>query len=231
MPAPVTIGKLVRGIAFNVLLYGVLVFVPAGTLHWWRAWVLLGVVLVASTWSSAALYRAKTGILEERFQPPFQKDQPLVDKVVLAVLLITYLGAIVFTPLDVFHFHLLLRPGLIVSSLGLLLFIAGWWMMTLAMLANAFAAPVVKHQAERAHHVVDTGVYRFVRHPMYSACLPLMVGMPLWLESYTGALLALLPIATLAVRIRIEERFLLEALPGYEDYRHRVRYRLIPGVW
>jgi protein-S-isoprenylcysteine O-methyltransferase Ste14 len=58
-----------------------------------------------------------------------------------------------------------------------------------------------------------------------------MLGMPLWLESYPGALLALLPIATLAVRISIEERFLLKALPGYADYRRRVRYRLIPGVW
>lgn len=231
MPTQVTTAKLVSGIAFNVLLYALLIFLPAGTLHWWRAWVLLAVVLVASTWSTIALYRAKTGILEERFQPPFQKEQPLVDKLILVALLITYFAAIIFIPLDVFRFHLLPRPGVITSSLGLLLFIAGWWLMTLAMLANAFAAPVVKHQAERAHHVIDTGVYSFVRHPMYSSCLPLMIGMPLWLESYAGALLALLPIATLMIRIPLEERFLVNALPGYAEYRQRVRYRIIPGVW
>jgi protein-S-isoprenylcysteine O-methyltransferase Ste14 len=79
--------------------------------------------------------------------------------------------------------------------------------------------------------VVDSGVYGVVRHPLYAGTLPLMVGMPLWLESYAAALLAVVPIGTLVVRILIEERFLRRELKGYDAYMKKVRYRLIPYVW
>ena len=103
--------------------------------------------------------------------------------------------------------------------------------MTLALLENAFAAPVVKHQEERQHRVIESGVYGVVRHPMYAGTVPLLVGMPLWLESYAAAILASIPAATLAVRIVVEERFLRRELAGYDAYTQRVRYRLIPFVW
>jgi protein-S-isoprenylcysteine O-methyltransferase Ste14 len=96
---------------------------------------------------------------------------------------------------------------------------------------NAFAAPVVKHQTERKHKVVDTGVYAIVRHPMYLGIFIFNIGIALWLESFAGAILSLIPIAVLAVRIVFEERFLREELPGYQSYTERVRYRLIPYLW
>jgi protein-S-isoprenylcysteine O-methyltransferase Ste14 len=73
--------------------------------------------------------------------------------------------------------------------------------MSLALKENAFAAPVVKHQEERNQTVVDRGVYSVVRHPMYAGAVPLLIGIPLWLESYAAALLAIVPILLLAVRI------------------------------
>ena len=118
-----------------------------------------------------------------------------------------------------------------VSSLGLVLVVVGWVIIALVFRENSFAAPVVKHQEEREHKVVDTGVYAIVRHPMYAGIFVFNVGMALWLESYAGALAALVPIGLLAVRIVFEERFLREELPGYEAYTERVRYRLIPFVW
>jgi protein-S-isoprenylcysteine O-methyltransferase Ste14 len=93
----------------------------------------------------------------------------------------------------------------LVSSLGLVLFVVDWWIMTLALRENACAAPVVKHQADRQHTVIESGVYSVVRHPMYAGAVPLLVGMPLWLESYAAALLASVPIGTLVVRIVVEE--------------------------
>jgi protein-S-isoprenylcysteine O-methyltransferase Ste14 len=134
-------------------------------------------------------------------------------------------------PLDVFRFHLMAKPGTLASSLGLVLFVVGWWIMTLTLRENAFAVPVVKHQAERQHTVIDSGVYGVVRHPMYAGAVPLLVGMPLWLESYAAALLASVPIGTLAVRILVEEQFLRRELAGYDAYTERVRSRLIPCVW
>ncbi|MGH8533669.1 MAG: methyltransferase family protein, partial [Gammaproteobacteria bacterium] len=96
---------------------------------------------------------------------------------------------------------------------------------------NAFAAPVVKHQEERQQTVIDSGVYGVVRHPMYAGAVPLLVGMPLWLELYAAVMLASFPIGTLAVRILVEEQFLRRELAGYDAYTEKVRSRLIPFVW
>jgi protein-S-isoprenylcysteine O-methyltransferase Ste14 len=223
--------KLIGGILLNAAIFAALLFIPAGTLRWWRAWVLLTVVLVGATATTVNLARINTGLLEERFKSPVQKGQPLADKLVLVPLLTAFVASIAFVPLDVFRFRLLPRPGPIVSALGLLLFAAGWWIMTLALRENAFAAPVVKHQEERQQKVIDSGPYRIVRHPMYAGAIPFFIGLPLWLQSYAAALVALVPIALLALRILIEERFLRRELAGYDRYMERVRYRLIPYVW
>ena len=108
---------------------------------------------------------------------------------------------------------------------------AGWWIISLVFKENAFAAPVVKHQEERHQTVIDTGVYSIVRHPMYAGAALLLIGMPLWLESNAGVLLASVPIGILVVRILFEEKFLRRELKGYDAYTKRVRYRLIPGLW
>lgn len=226
-----SIYKLSTGVIMNVAIFGISLFLPAGTLGWWRAWVFLGVVFVCAAASTMSIYRIHSGILEERFKPPIQKGQPLADKIVVLLLLAGFMGLLVFIPLDIFRFHLAVGPGPLVSSLGLLLFMAGWWLMTLAMRENAFAAPVVRHQEERRQRVVDTGVYGVVRHPMYTGALLLMIGMPLWLGSYAAALAAAFPIATLVARILIEERFLMRELSGYDAYIEKVRYRLIPFLW
>jgi protein-S-isoprenylcysteine O-methyltransferase Ste14 len=226
-----SISKLILGILSNIAIFGVLLFPPAGTLNWWRAWVFLGVVFVGAVASTVSLYRANKELLEERFKPPIQKGQPLADKIVLLLLIAGFLGVIAFIPLDVFRFHLMPKPSALVSFAGLIFFVAGWWIMTLALLENAFAAPVVKLQEERQQTVIDTGVYSAVRHPMYAGAVPLLVGMPLWLESYAAAILAIVPIGTLVVRILIEEQFLRRELKGYDAYTTRVRYRLIPFLW
>jgi protein-S-isoprenylcysteine O-methyltransferase Ste14 len=223
--------KMICGVVFNVAIFGGLLFLPAGTLNWWRAWVFLGVVLVGAVGSTVSVFRVSKDLLEERFKPPIQKGQPLADKIVVVLLIAAFVGLTAFIPLDVFRFHLMDKPGTVLSSLGLAFFAAGWWIMTLALRENAFAAPVVKHQEERQHTVIDSGLYGVVRHPMYAGSIPLLVGMPLWLESYAAALLASIPIGVLAVRILVEERFLKRELAGYDAYTERVRYRLIPFLW
>jgi protein-S-isoprenylcysteine O-methyltransferase Ste14 len=222
--------KLIASIVSNLVIFAVLLFLPAATLHWWRAWVFIGVVLVGAVGSLVGLSGHK-GLLAERLKPPVQKGQPLADKILLVLYLTTFFGSIAFIPLDVFRFHLMGKPGTFVSSLGLALLIAGWWVAYLALRENAFAAPVVKHQEERQQTVIDTGVYSIVRHPMYAGGSLLTVGAPLWLGSYPAALLASVPIGTLALRIVFEERFLRRELKGYESYTKRVPYRLVPFLW
>ena len=222
---------LVGGVLYPVGMFGVLLFVPAWTLDWWRAWVFLGTIFVASAATMLGIFPSRADLLDERYKPPFQKGQPLADRVLLVALVATFYALIVFIPLDVFRFRLLGRPGLPVATLGLLLFVAGWAIIALALRANAFAAPVVRHQEERGHVVVDRGPYRVVRHPMYAGAIPVAVGMALWLGSYAAAMLAVAPIAVLVLRVRAEERFLRRELPGYDAYTQQVRWRLIPFIW
>jgi protein-S-isoprenylcysteine O-methyltransferase Ste14 len=223
--------RLIIGLIWQVAIFGGLLFLPAGTFDWWRAWVFLGVVVVAAAASMVGVFKSRPELLDERMKPPVQKGQPLEDKLIVIPLLATFLGVIVFIPLDVFRFHLLPRPPTLVSSLGLIVFIAGWYIISMAFKENAFAAPVVRYQEERRHTVVDTGVYRVVRHPMYTGAVLLLIGMPLWLESYAAALAAIIPFALLCLRIVFEERFLKQELEGYVEYTRRVRWRLIPGLW
>lgn len=220
--------KLLGAIFIQMVLLVVILFGPAGTWDWWQAWVVIGIMAAISLWSVLGLPR---DLLEERLKPPVQQGQPLADRIVVLLLLAAYYGAIIFIPLDVFRLHLLPPPGPIPAFVGLLLLVGGCGIVYCALKENAFAAPVVRHQEERHQRVIDTGVYRVVRHPMYAGALLLLVGMPLWLGSFAGALVAGVPIALLVLRIGIEEQFLRRELPGYDDYARRVRYRLIPLLW
>ena len=220
--------KQVAGVLLNVAIFAVLLLVPAGTTWWPRAWLLLGVIAIAGALSILAI---PEDLLDERYKLPIQKGQPLADKIIVVALLVSFLGTVVFAPLDVFRFHLMRRPGIVVSWAGLVMFAAGWWLMTAAMVENAFAALVVRHQTGRHQRVVDSGPYRIVRHPMYTAMIPLTIGMALWLGSYAAAIVALAPIAVVVLRVLLEETFLRRELAGYEQYTTRTRFRLIPFVW
>jgi protein-S-isoprenylcysteine O-methyltransferase Ste14 len=227
----VSVFKFISGFVFNVAFYGLLLFVPAGTLHWWRAWLFLAVTLVTTGVAIVTIFSSSSELLSERYKGFIQKGQPLWDRILVTLLVTTYIGQIIFIPLDFFRFRLMSRPTALVSLFGLALFVVGWWILTLAMKVNPFAVPVVRLQRERHQRVIETGVYAVVRHPMYAGFVPVVIGPALWLESYTAALLAIVPITVLAVRSVFEERFLRRKLEGYEAYMKKVRYRLIPFVW
>ena len=223
--------KLLAWIVLNAGIFALMLFVPAGAINWPRAWVFVGVVFAAVLAMAVGVLAHSEGLLDERLKSPLQKGQPLADKIILLLCLATWGGLIVFIPLDVFRFHLLRSPGFIISLLGLLLVVAGWWVIYLSYSENAFGAPVVRHQQERRHVVVSSGIYGIVRHPMYAGGSLGWIGASLWLGSYAAALLTVIPIGAIALRILFEEQFLRRALPGYDAYCRRVRYRLIPFVW
>jgi protein-S-isoprenylcysteine O-methyltransferase Ste14 len=220
--------KLIAGLVFNAVMYALLLFLPAGTLHWWQAWVFLAITIVVT---AVAAFNIPSGLLSERSRGVIQKGQPFWDRVIVILLLISYVGQVIFIPLDVFRLHLMPQPGAMVSFLGLALYVAGWWILSLAMKINPFAVPVVRLQQERHQRVIDTGVYAVVRHPMYTGFAPFAIGPALWLGSYPAALLAIVPVAVLAVRSVFEERFLKQELKGYDAYMEKVRYRLLPFIW
>jgi protein-S-isoprenylcysteine O-methyltransferase Ste14 len=223
--------KVVAAVVFNTAFYALLLFVPACTLHWWQAWAFLAVTVVMMAGAVFSIFPDSADLFSQRAKGIIQRGQPLWDRILVLLLVVSYVGQIIFIPLDVFRFHLVSKPSAFISLFGLALYIAGWWIITVAMKVNPFAVPVVRLQQERHQRVIDTGVYAVVRHPMYTGFVPMVVGPPLWLESYVAAMLAIVPVAVLAVRSVFEERFLKRELKGYDSYTEKVRYRLIPFVW
>jgi protein-S-isoprenylcysteine O-methyltransferase Ste14 len=224
--------KSIFALFYSLTIFGVLLFLPAGTLHWPRAWWFMAVVLIANLLSMAFIFRGNEALLDERLKPPVQKGQPLADRILVVTLLLAFVAGTALIPLDIFRFHFPLgAPGIVVSSIGCILFVVGWTIMAIALRENTFAAPVVKHQADRQQAVVDSGLYGVVRHPMYSGGILFLLGMPLWLGSYTATLVFLVAAVLLVVRIGIEQRFLRRELKGYDAYTQKVRYRLIPHLW
>jgi protein-S-isoprenylcysteine O-methyltransferase Ste14 len=216
----------------DAALVAMALFVSAGTLAWWRAWVLLTVLLLVRMVGAYAVCRVHPGLLQERARLPVHRDQPRADRVLLLGVLATgFLGLPVVAGLDAVRWRVLPPPAPLVAGLGLLLFALGWSLKSLALRANAFAVAVVRLQRERAHAVADSGVYGVVRHPFYAADPLIFVGLGLWLESYAAALGAAVPVVLMVIRLRLEERLLWRELPGYAAYAQRVRHRLIPGIW
>jgi len=222
---------LIRVIA-DAAVVAIVLFVAAGTFAWQRAWILVAVLLVVRALSAIAVYRVHPALLRERATVLIHQHQPWIDRLILLVFMaMAFVGVPAVAALDVFHWHVLPSPPLVLVGAGLVLFALGWTIIAVALRENPFAVTVVRHQSERQHTVVDTGIYRVVRHPMYAGNLLVNVGLSLWLGSYTAALFAAIPLGLLMVRIGLEERFLRRELPGYREYAARVPYRLLPGLW
>jgi protein-S-isoprenylcysteine O-methyltransferase Ste14 len=216
--------------ALWLVLMGVLLFVPAGTIRWLNGWIFLAEFLLGAILTTTWLARHDPGLFKERMGGVVQRGQAPADKIFMAVLLVTWHGWLILMALDAGRWRLSHVPPAL-NAVGGLLIAIGFFLIWLVFRENSFAAPVVKIQEERGQHVVSTGPYRFVRHPMYVGGLIYMLGMPLLLGSWLGLVALPLIAGALLTRISIEEATLKKELPGYVDYTNRVRYRLIPGVW
>lgn len=224
--------KIMGRLVADTALVGLLLFSAARTLAWGSAWVLLAVLLLVRLVGAHAVYRVNPALLDDRAKLPIHADQPWTDRLLLIGVLSTgILGLPIVAALDVFRWHAFPQPAPLLRGLGLALFTLGWGLKSLALRANAFAVPVVRLQHERAHTLVDSGVYGVIRHPFYAADPLILVGLGLWLASSLAVLVAVIPLTFMFVRLSLEERFLRRQLPGYDAYMLRVPHRLIPGVW
>jgi protein-S-isoprenylcysteine O-methyltransferase Ste14 len=206
-----------------------LLFVPAGTLHWPAAWVFLGFMLALGLGFGGWLARKDSALLAERMRPPYRADQPAADKKFLVVFSVVILIWFIVLGLDE-RWHLSDMP-VAWQAIGLALLILSSALIAWVFNENSFAAAVVRLQSERGHHVISSGPYAFVRHPMYSGAILFMAGIALLLGSWWGTAMSPVFAILFGVRTRIEEHTLTTGLPDYADYAARVRYRLVPGLW
>ena len=225
---------MVRGLVggfFQVALFAALLLIPAGTWHWPRAIQFLLAYGIVMSVSIVTLARVAPASLEARLEPPVGKTQPVADRVITALIILSFVAWFAFIPVDVFHLHLLPTPSLGVSVFGAVLSLAGYGAVIATLRQNAFALPIVREQSDRGHVLIDTGFYARVRHPFYLGFIVFLAGLPLWLESYAAVLALPIIVVCLVARIIVEEKTLRDTLPGYAEYMTRVRYRLIPRVW
>ena len=179
------IAKLTGQTCLGLALMAMLLFVPAGTLHWPAAWVLLAELGILGFASGLWLAWTDPDLLRERMSPFVQRDQEASDRTLMKIISLAFVVWLVFMPLDACRFgwsHVALWVRWIGAiAIAVSLAIVHW-----TVLENRYAVVVVRVQRERGQHVITTGPYRFVRHPMYAGAILLFVGTPLLLGSWYG---------------------------------------------
>ena len=208
----------------GVALMSVLLFLPAGTIHWSAGWLLMGVLFIPMFLAGLVMMAVNPGLLRSRLDAKeTQRDQDLVVK--LSGLM--FLAGFTLAGLD-FRFGWSRLPGW-VSILGAVLFLCAYALYAEVLRENTWLSRTIGVQDGQT--VVSTGLYGIVRHPMYAATLLLFLSMPLVLGSIPAFLVFLCYPFIIAKRILGEERVLSRDLPGYSDYLKKVRWRLIPHIW
>ena len=216
---------------FYLLIFPALIIILSGDWLWLEGWLFNAWYLVLCLSSLIYLYRKDPALLEERYRTRKDSTQKKWDKYILRMIVIVFFLWIIIMPLDAKRFHW--SPGFPswIKLPGSVFLLISFFFFFRAFTDNTFLSPMVRIQAERKQHVVSTGVYGFVRHPMYLGAILQFIGAPLLLGSLYGVLAGVGLLAILAVRIVGEEKMLLDELEGYAEYRKKVRYRLIPYVW
>jgi protein-S-isoprenylcysteine O-methyltransferase Ste14 len=204
-----------------------LLFGSAGTLRYWQAWVYLFLLVGLSALLTQELLRRDPALLERRMKGGPQAERRPAQRVIMIGASLAYLSLLAVPALD-YRFHRSSVPmaGVV---LGNVLFVIGFLFVGRVYRENTYTSATIEiHEGQR---VIDTGPYAIVRHPMYSGALLYMLGTPLALGSYWGLLGFVLMLLVIVWRLQDEERMLARELPGYAEYRQRVRWRLVPGVW
>lgn len=213
----------------TTLAFAALLFAAAGKVDWPAGWAFIILFWALSQVAMVRLAHRDPALLAERLKPPIQQDQPFWDKMLMVGLMLVWLGWLVLIGLDA-RFHWSTMPVWLQAA-GAVGLIAGYGIIIRVLDENTFLAPVVKIQRRRGHHVISTGPYAVVRHPMYSGMCLMAAAIALLLGSWIGLAASLLIIIGGAWRAVMEERELSAGLEGYDDYAARVRYRLLPRVW
>lgn len=219
--------KTLLSCSMSFAVIALLIFLPAGTLLYWQAWLYLALLMGLSSLISSYLFKNDPRLLENRMRMgPFAEPNP-DQKIIQTLNSVLTFGLFIVCGAD-FGAHGARVPAMLVLLANLLILLAAWALF-LVVKENSFAAGAIKIQ--NGHTVITTGPYSVVRHPMYSAAILLFFATPPALASLWGLAAAALLSAGVVVRLLREEIYLRSELPGYVAYCQKVRYRLVPAIW
>lgn len=217
--------------ALYIAAWPALLFVLAGDGRWLEGWLFAGWFLGLCATVIVWLYRKDPALLTERFRRPGTGGEQGWDRAVVAALAVGFAVWIAIMPLDARRFGWSRPFPFALKILGGASLLSSSFLFFRSFHDNTFLSPLVRVQTERKQRVVSTGIYGFVRHPMYLGADLMFTGAPLLLGSLFGLAVGVGLVLLLAFRIVGEERVLVDELDGYAEYRRKVRYRLLPFVW
>ena len=208
----------------GLLIVGLLIFLPAGTVHFPGGWLLIGLLFVPMLAAGFVMFFKTPEFLRKRLDV---KEKQATQKGVVALSGLMFIAGFVVAGLD-FQFGWSQMPKAVTVTASVL-FLAAYALYAEVMRENAYLSRTIKVEAGQT--VVDTGLYGIVRHPMYMATVLLFLMIPLVLGSWYALIVFAAYPAIIIVRLKDEEALLTRELSGYAEYKQKVKFRLIPFVW
>lgn len=208
----------------GVIFVGALIFLPAGTFNFFNGWLFMGILFIPMFFAGIIMMIKNPSLLAKRLDAKEKlKDQGIIIKLSGLMFLLGFILAGLG-----FRFNFFILPKE-VSIVATVVFLIAYLLYAEVLRENTYLSRTI--EVSENQKVIDTGLYSIVRHPMYSATLLLFLSMPLILGSIYSFFIFLAYPFLIAARIKSEEKFLEENLPGYIEYKQKVKYRLIPFIW
>lgn len=211
-------------VTLGILLVGALIFLPAGTLAFAKGWLLMGLLFIPMLIAGFVMLFKAPKLLAKRLDA---KEKQGDQKLVVAMSGLMFVAGFVVAGLD--YRYSWSRMPMAVTVASSVLFLVAYGLYAEVLRENAYLSRTVK--VEEGQTVISTGLYGIVRHPMYAATILLFIMMPLVLGSWYAAIIFLAYPVLIVIRLSGEEKLLLKELPGYGQYREKVKYRIIPFIW
>ena len=208
----------------GVIILGLLLFVPAMSLSWVNAWILMALLFIPMLFGGIFMFIKAPNLLKNRLK---SKETQNEQKNVIICSGIMFISSFIIAGLN-YNFKWVELPKIFVI-IGIVVFILAYIMFGEVLRENEYLSRIV--EVQEGQKVVDTGLYGIVRHPMYSATVFLFLSMPLILGSPLSFLIMLVYIPIIVKRIENEEMVLEKELSGYKEYKEKVKYRIIPCIW
>lgn len=208
----------------GLFIVSLLLFLPAGSIYYWNAWIFMGVLFVPMFAIGIILLIKSPELLAKRLNT---KEKEVEQKQVILLSLFMFTGGFIVAALDFRYGWSKLTDGIIITAV--VIFLISYALYAEVMRENAYLSRTVEVQENQK--VINTGLYGIVRHPMYMATITLFLSIPLILGSIYAFIIFLIYPLLITKRIKNEEAVLKEGLDGYIEYTKKVKYRLIPYIW
>ena len=208
----------------GVIIVGLLIFIPAGNIHFWNGWLLMAILFIPMLIAGIIMYWKAPNLLKRRLNV---KEKVGEQKIVIAISGIMFISVFIIAGLN-YRYQWIILPNEIVIASSIL-FIISYLIYGEVLRENEYLSRTI--EVQKNQKLIDTGLYGIIRHPMYMATLFLFLSIPIVLGSIYSFLIMLIYPILIIIRLLNEEKVLEKDLKGYKEYKKKVKYRLIPYIW